>query len=76
MAAVVTLEKIAVAMKLNIGTSKTGLTKTASVALPALNKNTFDADKALNIIEAVIACLSKSLNEIVKTDTSSITPAA
>ena len=74
MAATVTLNKLAVAIKLEDDVTSTGATKTVSISLGNLNKDAFDADKAMNIVNLLVPCLEKDLYAVVKTDTSYIRP--
>ena len=72
MAAATECKKISVAIKLNNGTTTTGKAKTVSVNLGSLNKTAFDAQKAVNIVNALVPCLDKSLNAIMKTEVSEL----
>lgn len=49
-------------LKLNNGTSASGLVQTVNVSLGTLSEN-WDAQKAMNVIEALSLCLSKSVYE-------------
>ena len=72
MAAVTECKKVAVAIKLNNGTTKTGAPKTVSVSLGKLDKSAFDAQKAINIVNVLVPCLDRSLNAIEKTEVSEL----
>lgn len=73
MAARTITEKIAVNLKLNNGTTTTGKVKTVSVSIGKLNKDAFDADKALAVAGLIAECLDKSLYETQKVETSQLT---
>lgn len=74
MAVTETLEKNAVTMKLNIGLDAQGNVKTANVGLGTLDivnpATTWDAQKAMNIVEALSACLTKPVYSVIRTATS------
>ena len=72
MAAVTECKKVSVAMKLNNGTTTTGAVKTVSVNLGSLNKSAFDADKVLNIVNALYPCFDLMLHTLEKTEVSEI----
>lgn len=66
-------EKIAVNLKLNNGSTSTGAVRTITLSMGKMNKDAFDADKALAISSLIAACLTKSVYETVKVETSQIT---
>lgn len=66
-------EKIAVNLKLNNGSTSTGAVRTITLSMGKMNKDAFDADKALAISRLIAACLTKSVYETVKVETSQIT---
>ena len=70
------LQKVSVSVKLNNGTDAQGNTKTVGISLGSLNKDSFDADKALAIVSALGPCLDKSVESVEKTEVSTITAAA
>ena len=70
MAVATECKKISVAIKLNNGTTTTGKAKTVSVNLGSLNKTAFDAQKAINIINALGPCFVRTLHSIEKTEVS------
>ena len=63
-------KRVAVSLKLNNGTSTTGSIKTVSVNLGSLNKSAFDAQKAINIVNALSSCLERSVYSTEKTEVS------
>ena len=67
-----TITKIAVALVLDDGTDSQGNPKTVSTSMPSLNKTYYDDTSALSVIGAAEACLNKSITQIKKTTTSSI----
>lgn len=73
--ATTTLKKVSVSIRLDDGTDSQGNPKTVSVSLGSLNKNTFNADKALTIVGALEPCLNKSVSSIEKTEVSSLSAA-
>ena len=73
MAARTVTEKIAVSLRLNNGTSTTGQVKTVGVSIGKLNTAAFDADKALTVAGLIEDCLTKSVYEVQKVETSEIT---
>ena len=73
MAAVTTLNKVSVSLKLNNGTSATGAVKTVSISLGTLKKDAFNADKAMAIVGALTPCLNKTLVSVNKTEVSTLT---
>ena len=66
------VQKIAVNLKLNNGTTKTGAVKTATVSIGSLDKDTFDAEKAIAIVSLLTPCLTKSLYDLQKVETSKL----
>ena len=72
MAAITTLEKVSVTLKLDNGTSASGAQKTVSVSFPAINKAAFDADKAMAILNLLQPVLSKTVVKMLKTELSNI----
>ena len=72
MAAVTECKKISVAVKLNNGTTISGAVKTTSVNLGSLNKAAFNADKVINIVNALSPCLDHSLYSVEKTEVSEL----
>ena len=73
MAAVEELNKLKVYIKLNNGSTSTGAPKTVTVSLPAVSKDQFLGEnvqasnqKAINIINALVPCLDRTLNFIGK----------
>ena len=73
MAARVVPEKINVILKLNNGSSSSGAVRTIPLSMGKMNEDAFDADKALAISRLIAACLTKSVYETVKVETSQIT---
>ncbi|MBQ7154659.1 MAG: hypothetical protein IJR85_03760 [Synergistaceae bacterium] len=73
MAITTTLNKVSVSLKLNNGTSAQGTTKTISISLGSLNKDTFNADKAMAIVELLEPCLDKALVRTEKSEVSILT---
>lgn len=73
MAAVTTLNKVSVNVKVNNGTTPTGTVKTLSVSLGSLNKDAFDADKAMAIVRLLEPCLEKALVSVEKVEVSTLT---
>ena len=73
MAARTVTEKIAVNLKLNNGSTSTGAVRTITLSMGKMNEDAFDADKALAISRLIAACLTKSVYETVKVETSQIT---
>ena len=65
-------KKISVAMKLNDGTTTTGAVKTVSLNLGSLNKAAFDADKVVNIVNALTPCFDRRLHTLEKTEVSEL----
>ena len=66
-------KKISVNIKLDNGTDGEGNQRTVSIPLGTLNKDNFDADKAIAIIAALEPCLSKTVYAIEKVEVSSLT---
>ena len=67
-----TLKKVAVNLKLENGTDSEGNLKLVNLSLGTLSKDSFDADKALGIVQVLGPCLSKTINSVVKVQTSTI----
>ncbi|MBR0380802.1 MAG: hypothetical protein IJH62_09705 [Mogibacterium sp.] len=61
---------VKVQMMLNNGTTQTGQLKTVAVSIGKLNLTRFDADKAINIADAVSDVLAKAMSEVRKTTVS------
>ena len=70
-----TLKKVSVNLKLENGTDAEGNMKYVSVSLGTLNKDNFDADKALAVVTVLAPCLSKTVGSVEKTATSTLTVA-
>lgn len=66
------LQSVKVAVNLNNGTDSQGNTKTVALSMGSLNKNAFDADKALAIVSALGPVLDKSVEHVSKTEVSTI----
>ncbi len=69
MAVETTIKSVRCNMKLNNGLDPEGNVQTVSVSLGTLNKNTWDAQKALNITALAAPCLAKTLYSTEKTET-------
>lgn len=63
MAVVSDLTKVSVVLKLNNGTIN-GKVQTVSLSLGDLNINTYDKEKAMNIVNLLSPCLDKDVYEI------------
>lgn len=73
MAAVTTLNKVSVSLKLNNGTNPTtGALLTKSISLSSLNKTAFNADKVMAIVTALTPCLDKAIVSVNKTEASTL----
>ena len=72
MSVVSRLNSIKVNAMLNNGT-KDGKVKTLTLSLGTLNGNSYNDQKAMNIINALEPCLAKSVYEVVKVETSKLT---
>ena len=73
MAITSTTSKVSVNVKLNNGTNANGTPKALTVSLGALNKDAFDADKAMAIVGLLAPCLEKSLVSVEKVEVSTLT---
>ena len=73
MAITSTTSKVSVNVKLNNGTNTNGTPKTLTVSLGSLNKDAFDADKAMAIVELLEPCLEKTINSVEKVEVSTLT---
>jgi len=65
MAVVSDLAKVSVVAKLNNGT-KDGKVQTVSLSIGDLNINTYDDQKAMNIVNLLSPCLDKDVYEVQK----------
>ena len=72
MAVTTEIQKVAVNVKLNNGTTASGKVKTLTLKLGALNKDTFDASKAYAIADLLAPCLEKAIYSVEKVETSTI----
>jgi len=63
MAVVSDLTKVSVVLKLNNGTIN-GKVQTVSLSLGDLNIDTYDKEKAMNIVNLLSTCLDKDVYEI------------
>lgn len=72
MAITTRLDKVAIKMLLNNGTSADGTVKTVSVGLGTLNKDAYDAEKAIAIVDAIEPCLTKTVYSVQEVKTSSL----
>lgn len=70
-----TLKKVSVNLKLENGTDAEGNIKLVNVSLGTLSKDSFDADKALAIVQLLSPCLSKTVNSTEKVAISTIAAA-
>ena len=70
MSATSTLKKVSVNVKLDDGTTITGAQKTVSISLGTLDKDSFNDDKAMNIVNLLGECLSKDIVQIEKVEVS------
>ena len=66
------IKKVVITMKLENGNTSTGAIKTVGVALGSLNKDTYDAQKVMNIIGLLAPMFAKSLYTTQKTETSEL----
>ena len=66
------VKKVSVNIKLNNGTTN-GVVKTLSLSLGTLNKTSFDAQKAMNIVNLLGDCLSKPVYAVEKVEVSTLT---
>lgn len=73
--AISTLKKVSASIRLNNGTDMDGNTLTVGISLGNMNKDTFDADKALAIVGLLEPCLSKAVEAVEKTEVSTISAA-
>lgn len=64
MAATETINKIAVKMLLNAGTTASGDVKTVSSSLPTLSLTGYTPERAMAVTAAWEACLSKSIYSV------------
>ena len=71
-----TVAKISVNVKLNNGTTASGSVKTVSVNLGNLKTTGFNAQKAMNVIDALTPCLDKAVYEVQKVEVSTLTKAS
>ena len=69
MAVTTTQTRVAVSIKLNAGTSDEGKRITKSVNLGTLKTNAFDSQKAYNIVNLLMPCMSYSLYQVQNTVT-------
>lgn len=71
--AIITRDKsVKVQMLLNNGTTQTGQLKTVAVSIGKLSLTNYDAEKALNVADAVSGVLAKDLSEVRQTKTASL----
>lgn len=67
------LRLVKVNVKLNDGTDSQGRDKYATVALPNLSEEDYDADECLAIITAMAPCLSKTISSVEQVKTATLT---
>jgi len=76
MAAQIDLTKNRASIKLTVGSTASGAPKTASVNLgtlsPTLQQTTENAQKIINIVNALVPCLTNALNQILWTTDSEL----
>lgn len=65
-------EKEVVTLKLNNGTDPSGKVTTVNQNLGSLDANAWDAQKVMNIAEALSPCLSKSITAVWHVKTTSL----
>ena len=59
-------------MKLNNGLDSAGNVKTLNVSLGTLNKDAWDAQKAMNIVELARPCFSRTVYSTEKTESDTL----
>ena len=70
-----TLKKVSVSVKLENGRDTDGNMKYVGISLGTLDKDSFNADKALAIVELLRPCLSKTVGYTEKTAVSTLSAA-
>ncbi len=70
MAVVSDLTKVSVVTKLNNGTGEDGKVKTLSLNLGSLDVDTYEDQKAMNIVNLLRPCLAKEVYEVQKVEVS------
>lgn len=73
--ATATLKKVSVSVKLDNGVDSEGNIKMVSLSLGSMDKDSFNADKALAIVSLLGPCLSKTVEAVEKTEVSTLTAA-
>ena len=73
--AVSTLKKVSVSIKLENGRDEEGNMRYTGISLGSLDKDNFDADKALAIAGLLEPCLAKNMGPVEKTEVSTIAAA-
>lgn len=73
--AVETRKKVACNVVLENGTDSEGNLKTVNLSLGALSKDSWNADKALAIVQALGPCLNKTINNVQEVMTNTISAA-
>ena len=71
--ATTTLKNVSVVLKLENGMDDAGNYRYVNLSLGNLNKDTFDADKALAVIAVLAPCLSKTVGIVEMTQNTVIT---
>lgn len=69
------LRSVKVGLKLDDGTDSQGNSKYVNLNMGSINASTFNADKALTIVDNLEPCLSKSVARVEETRVSVITSA-
>lgn len=67
-----TANKVSINVKLNDGVDETGSVKTVGVSLGSLSVSGFDADKALEVVNLLGACLTKTVYTVEKTEVTTL----
>lgn len=69
------LKSIKVGVKLDDGTDSQGNTKVVNLNMGSINASTFNADKALTIVDNLEPCLNKTVARVEETRVSTISGA-
>lgn len=70
MAVVSDLTKVSVVVKLNNGTGEDGKVRTSSLNLGNIDVDTYEDQKAMNIVNLLRPCLAKEVYEVQKVEVS------
>lgn len=66
------LQKVSIHVRMSDGVDSNGTTKYVGMSLGTINPETFDVQKAMNIVNKLADCITKGISYLQKTEVSRI----